>query len=119
MKRARFVVVAVVASALLALSCGGDENNSGDCPDVSGVYQITAHSCQPQTVGSNLTIAQDGCDIPSLEPWPSWSGTVWPDGSMTWSGDAGGTLMTCDAVLSGTTVTSTCTPSCEVTLEKL
>jgi hypothetical protein len=85
---------------------------------VSGVYEITAHSCQPTTVGSTLTIEQTGCEIPSLEPWPSWSGTVAEDGAMTWSGDAGGTLMTCDATMSGTTVTVTCTPSCDITLEK-
>jgi hypothetical protein len=115
MMRAWFVVG--VLAALLAAGCGGDDN-SADCPDVSGVYVITAHSCQPATVGSTLTIEQDGCDIPSLDPWPSWSGSVAADGSMTWSGDAGGVTMTCDAVLSGTTVTSTCTPDCEVTLEK-
>ena len=107
-----------VSAALLAAGCGGGGDEGGECPDVSGVYVITAHSCQPSTVGSTLTIEQSGCDLPSLEPWPSWSGTVAEDGSMTWSGDAGGTTMTCDAVLSGTTVTSSCTPACEVTLEK-
>ncbi len=111
-------LVLLGVAALLGAGCGGDGNEGGECPDVSGVYVITAHSCQPTTVGSTVTIAQDGCDIPSLEPWPSWSGTVAADGSMTWSGDAGGVTMTCDAVLSGTTVTSTCTPECEVTLEK-
>lgn len=105
-------------AALLAAGCGGDGEPTGECPDVSGVYVITAHSCQPTTVGSTLTIEQDGCEIPSLEPWPSWSGSVAADGSMIWSGDAGGVPMTCDAVLTGAIVTSTCTPDCEVTLEK-
>ncbi len=115
MTRALMLVGVVV---LLIAGCGGDAEQTSDCPDVSGVYLITDHSCQPTTVGSTVTIAQEGCDIPSLEPWPSWSGTVAADGSMTWSGDAGGTLMTCAAILVGTTVTSTCTPDCEVTLEK-
>jgi hypothetical protein len=115
MRRALFPLV---VAALLAAGCGGGGGEAGDCPDVSGVYLITAHSCQPSTVGSTLTITQEGCDIPSLAPWPSWSGTVAADGSMTWSGDAGGTPMTCAATVSGTTVTSSCTPECEVTLEK-
>ena len=111
------LVVAVVVAMLLA-GCDTDADNPNDCPNVSGVYEITGHSCQPTTVGTTLTIAQSGCDLTSFEPWPSWTGTVTRDGAMTWSGDAGGTTMTCNALLLGTTITSTCTPECEVTLEK-
>jgi hypothetical protein len=117
MTRRALAMVGCVAAMLLA-GCSGDASDPGDCPNVAGVYEITAHSCQPTTVGTTLTIAQSGCDLTSFEPWPDWTGVVTRDGAMTWSGDAGGTTMTCNALLLGTAITSTCTPECEVTLEK-
>lgn len=110
----------VLSLVLFVGGCGDDDTpqNGGDCPNVSGAYKITKHSCNPATVGTTLTISQIGCQLTQFAPWTGWTGTVAKDGAMTWSGDAGGTQMTCAAKLDGSTINSTCTPSCEVTAER-
>src|SRR5262245_21338768 len=87
---------------------GGATSGQASCPDVSGTWKITAHSCMSSAVGSTLTIHQSGCNLTELEPW-GWSGTIDAAGKMAWSGPAaGGMPMTCNATLSGTKITSSC-----------
>jgi len=104
--------------------CGGGGSGARDgsgagCPDVSGAWQITAHSCQPSTVGQTLTITQVGCTLTDIQPWTSWSGTIDESGQLVISGDAGGTTMTCAGALAGTTITTSCTPTCSVTFVRV
>jgi hypothetical protein len=116
----RFALTLVLASVLLAVGCGDDDGpqNGDDCPDVSGAYEITKHSCNPATIGHTMTLSQSECKLTQFAPWTGWTGTVAKDGAMTWTGDAGGTQMTCAAKLEGSTINATCTPSCEVTAER-
>jgi len=95
----------------------GDDGASGDCPQVAGEYTITAH-CVAVQVGSKVTVSQEGCKLTQFDPWTGWSGTVQPGGAMTWSGDAGGTLMTCNGSFAVNRITGSCDPTCDVVLER-
>ena len=94
---------------------GGD--GSGACPQIAGAYTITAH-CVAAQIGTEVNVSQSGCTLTQFDPWTGWSGTISPGGGMSWSGDAGSTLMTCTGSYSQGVITGSCTPSCDVTLTK-
>jgi hypothetical protein len=105
--------------------CGSDggtgvrDGGGAGCPDLSGAWQITEHSCQPGTVGQTLTITQAGCTLTAIDPWTGWTGAVDNAGQVVVTGDAGGTSMTCTGVVVGTSITMGCTPTCAVKIVRV
>lgn len=94
---------------------GCDDEETGDCPEISGTWEITAH-CSPSVVGSTMVFSQSGCIINQIDPWTDWSGSIDEEGNMIWSGPAdGGETMVCNATLDGDTISATCSPTCDVT----
>jgi hypothetical protein len=115
---------AALVAALLLAACGSDPapgggGGGGTCPSLAGTWKITAHSCNPGTVGSTLSFVQSNCSIDAIPPWTGWSGSLLPDGTGSWTGPTGpSSSMVCQTMLSGTTIQANCVPACAVTVEK-
>lgn len=101
-------------------ACGDDDDGKqGDttCPSINGAWKITGH-CVASQVGTTVTVHQSGCTVESVDPWTGWAGSVAPDGSLSMSGPGGTSTMTCTGSMSGTTLSISCTPSCDVKLAR-
>jgi len=120
MKLAVFIWVLLLLFVFALIGCSQDDDDddsadddSASCPDVSGTWTLTEH-CEADLIGSALEIVQVGCDLTEFGTWEGWTGTVEPDGSTQWSGNAGTTPMTCTGAFVGNTVSVTCDPPCDV-----
>lgn len=111
----------ILALGLALAGCsddgGGGDGGGGACPQIAGTYTITAH-CVAAQIGTEVNVEQSGCTLTRFDPWTGWSGTISPGGGMSWSGDAGGTAMTCTGSYSQGVITGACTPTCDVTLTR-
>ena len=123
----------VVGCATLVVACGGSGvaggtggttgsdgtgggSSSGDCPNLSGTWVITAH-CEASFLGQSSTVTQTGCSYMVSTEGYTCSGTVNGDGSVTQTCDVDGTLE-CAGQLSEPTLTMFC-GDCAVALERM
>jgi hypothetical protein len=74
--------------------------------------------CNTGLVGSQVTIAQDGCSFSTNGTLGSSTGTVQADGSFMMHGSVSGMNMTCGGVVTPKTITETCSSDCVITLKR-
>jgi len=114
-------VVALALMASVLLGCGDDDSKADDgdtaCVSIDGNWEITGH-CQASQVGSAVTVHQSGCTISSLDQWPGWTGSIASSDAVTMSGPGGTSQMTCTGKVSGSVLTMTCNPACDVQLTR-
>ena len=113
----RTVTLSLLASMAL-VSCGSStalQPDAASCPDLSGSWTVTAH-CVPSQVGQTFSITQTGCTYG--ESYPGWTGSVAADGTLTSSGPAGDKPMTCTGTSSGSPITMSCNPTCDVAMTR-
>ena len=130
MKRVTGRIAACTMVAALLLGCGSDGGDGGGgdtsaggggtgCPNYSGQWRIDSH-CDADATGTVMTITQSGCAVTQMDPWPDWSGTINSDGTMTWSCPTSpGETLTCQATVSGSSLSATCESGCEVAATRL
>jgi hypothetical protein len=104
----------LVALLPLVLSCSsGSSSNGGGgtCPDVSGMWKITAH-CDASLVGQSVMVTENACSLTFAAPFNGFTGNVTTDGKITLTGP-----QSCSGTASPTAIAMTCTPgTCDVTL---
>jgi len=96
----------------------GGGSSAGDCPDVSGTWEIAQH-CQSSFVGASATVSQTGCSYEVSSVGYSCSGTVSADASVTQtcSVEEGNTVSCSGQVTEGTMIL-VCTGECSVVLQQ-
>jgi hypothetical protein len=102
---------------LLACSSSSSTASGGDggatCPDVAGMWKITAH-CDPSLVGQSLVVTQNGCSLTFAAPFNGFTGTLTSAGEITVSGP-----QSCTGTATVSSISMSCTPgTCTVTLAR-
>ena len=107
-----FLVLLACSSASSTASPGsGDGGAGGACPDVGGVWMITAH-CDSSLIGQSVTVTQTDCSLSFAAPFNGFTGTIGSDGKLVLSGP-----QSCTGTASASSISMTCTPgTCTVTL---
>jgi hypothetical protein len=117
--RMRIGRTALLLSGLgLGLSLGAcsDDDDAPACPSVSGTWEVTQH-CQPNNVGSQLSVVQDGCSITTNGVDTEFRGSVAASGEVSVQGSLLGLAIQCTGTATSVHVTLNC-GGCQVTLER-
>ena len=94
-------------------SNAGSGNGGGNCPDVSGAWQVTDH-CDASLIGFSMNVMQADCTLSFAAPFNGFNGNVSRDGQITISG-----VQSCSGTASESAISMNCTPgTCVVKLSR-
>ena len=94
-------------------SGAGGATTGGSCPDVSGIWKVTAH-CDSSLIGMSLMVTETNCALSFAPPFDSFMGSVTAASKVTLSGP-----QSCTGDASSSAISMTCSPgTCLVKLAR-